>query len=149
MNRATPSGFPAVLLVRILTVLTDNLARWLVIGLGKRAAVAVGATEAAVLAAGTIFYVLPFILFAWLAGWLADRFPKRAVVIAGKFAEIVIAVITAGIVAWGASSGIVPSRLGFRSVVWIANSAMAPNSSQSPSGSPPITTPDEAPQATI
>jgi acyl-[acyl-carrier-protein]-phospholipid O-acyltransferase / long-chain-fatty-acid--[acyl-carrier-protein] ligase len=104
-NPATPGGFPAVLVVRILTVLNDNLARWLVIGLGKRAAVSVGATEAAVLAAGTIFYVLPFILFAWLAGWLADRFAKRSIVIGGKFAEIAIAVITAAIVAWGAASG--------------------------------------------
>ena len=37
-----------MLVVRILTVLNDNLARWLVIGLGKRAALAVGASEAAV-----------------------------------------------------------------------------------------------------
>ena len=94
-----------MLVVRILTVLTDNLARWLVIGLGKRAAVAVGTTEAAVLMAGTVVYVLPFILFAWLAGWLADRFTKRSIVCAGKFGEIVIAIITAGIVAWGAGSG--------------------------------------------
>jgi acyl-[acyl-carrier-protein]-phospholipid O-acyltransferase/long-chain-fatty-acid--[acyl-carrier-protein] ligase len=94
-----------VLVVRILTVLNDNLARWLVIGLGKRAALSVGATEAAVLAVGTIVYVLPFILFAWLAGWLADRFAKRSIVIGGKFVEIAIAVLTAAIVAWGAGSG--------------------------------------------
>ena len=94
-----------MLVVRVLTVLTDNLARWLVIGLGKRAAVSVGTTEAAVLVAGTVVYVLPFILFAWLAGWLADRFTKRSIVLAGKFGEIVIAVITAAIVAWGAGSG--------------------------------------------
>ena len=100
-----PGGFPILLVVRILTVANDNLARWLVIGLGKRAALAAGASEAAVLAAGTVFYVLPFILLAWLAGWLADRFAKRSVVVGGKFAEIGIAVATAAVVAWGASSG--------------------------------------------
>jgi len=94
-----------VLVVRILTVLNDNLARWLVIGLGKRAALAVGASEAAVLAVGTVVYVLPFILFAWLAGWLADRFAKRSIVIGGKFAELAIAALTAALVAWGAGSG--------------------------------------------
>jgi acyl-[acyl-carrier-protein]-phospholipid O-acyltransferase/long-chain-fatty-acid--[acyl-carrier-protein] ligase len=106
-----------VLVVRILTVLNDNLARWLVIGLGKRAAVAVGATDAAVLAVGTIGYVLPFILFAWLSGWLADRFAKRSIVIGGKFAEIVIAVITAAIVAWGAASG--PVLAGLPLGLWL------------------------------
>ncbi len=98
-------GFPVLLAVRVLTVANDNLARWLVIGLGKRAAALGGTAPAAVLAIGTVVYVLPFILFAWLAGWLADRFAKRSIVIGGKFAEILIAVVTAGIVGWGAASG--------------------------------------------
>jgi acyl-[acyl-carrier-protein]-phospholipid O-acyltransferase/long-chain-fatty-acid--[acyl-carrier-protein] ligase len=121
-SRTPPDGFPAVLVVRILTVLNDNLARWLVIGLGKRAALAVGATEASVLAVGTIVYVLPFILFAWLAGWLADRFAKRSIVIGGKFAEIVIAVITAVIVAWGAASG--PVLAGLPLGLWLLMAAI-------------------------
>ncbi len=99
------AGFSVLLIVRVLTVLNDNLARWLVIGLGKRAAATAGASEAAVLAAGTVFYVLPFILFAWLAGWLADRFSKRAVVAQGKFAELLIGGTTAAVVGWGAASG--------------------------------------------
>ena len=99
------AGFPVLLVVRVLTVLNDNLARWLVIGLGKRAAKTAGASEAAVLAAGTVFYVLPFILFAWLAGWLADRFSKRSIVVQGKFAELLIGGTTAAVVGWGAASG--------------------------------------------
>ncbi|MFM8413456.1 MAG: MFS transporter [Planctomycetota bacterium] len=110
-------GFPVVLIVRVLTVVNDNLARWLVIGLGKRAAAAAGASEASVLAAGTVFYVLPFILFAWLAGWLADRFVKRSVVVGGKFAEIVIAVVTAAVVGWGAASG--PAIAGLPLGLWL------------------------------
>lgn len=102
---AARTGFQALLVVRVLTIANDNIARWLVIGLGKRAAAAVGASEAAVLAAGTVFFVVPFILFAWLAGWLADRFSKRSVVVAGKAAEIAIAVVVAAVVGWGASAG--------------------------------------------
>jgi acyl-[acyl-carrier-protein]-phospholipid O-acyltransferase/long-chain-fatty-acid--[acyl-carrier-protein] ligase len=99
--------FRTLLVVRILTVLNDNLARWLVIGLGKHAAEQVGSSAAAVLTIGTIVYVLPFILLAWLSGWLGDRLAKRTVVVAGKFAEIGIAVATASIAAWGAGSGVV------------------------------------------
>jgi acyl-[acyl-carrier-protein]-phospholipid O-acyltransferase / long-chain-fatty-acid--[acyl-carrier-protein] ligase len=110
-HRAAGLGFPILLIVRVLTVVNDNLARWLVIGLGKRAAATAGASEAAVLAVGTIFYVVPFILFAWLAGWLADRFAKRSIVVGGKFAEILIAVVTAAVVGWGAASGPVFSSM--------------------------------------
>ena len=41
MHRPTP-GFRPLLLLRLLTVVNDNLLRWLVIGLGKRAAGAAG-----------------------------------------------------------------------------------------------------------
>ncbi|MCK4684682.1 MAG: hypothetical protein KAT44_06960, partial [Pirellulales bacterium] len=98
-------GFRTLLVVRGLTVINDNLSRWLIIGLGKRAASVAGTSPAAVLALGTVFYVLPFVLFAWLAGWLADRFPKRSVAIAGKLAEVFIGLTTGVVIAWGAASG--------------------------------------------
>ena len=101
------SGFVSLLAVRSLTVLNDNMARWIVIGLGKRAAASVGTAPAAVLAVGTAVYVVPFVLFAWLAGWLADRYSKRSVVISWKFAEILIGIVAALAVAWGAGSGVV------------------------------------------
>ena len=83
------------------------MARWIVIGLGKRAAASVGTAPAAVLAVGTAVYVVPFVLFAWLAGWLADRYSKRSVVISWKFAEILIGIVAALAIAWGAGSGVV------------------------------------------
>ena len=104
-SAAESSAFRDLLAVRILTVLNDNLARWLVIGLGKHAADQVGSSHAAVLTIGTIVYVLPFILLAWLSGWLGDRLAKRTVVVAGKFGEIGIAIITAAFAAWGADAG--------------------------------------------
>ena len=65
LHRPAP-GFRPLLLLRLLTVVNDNLLRWLVIGLGKRAAGAAG--TALVLTIGTAGFVLPFVLLAWLAG---------------------------------------------------------------------------------
>ena len=96
-------GFKQLLALRALTVVNDNVLRWLVIGLGKRA-VAAGSV-ATVLTVGTAGFVLPFVLLAWLAGWLGDRFPKRSVIVWCKFAEILIAAAAACAVAWGANSG--------------------------------------------
>jgi len=43
----------------------------------------------------TIAFALPYIIFAAPAGWLADRFPKRAVVIGAKGLEL------AAMICWG------------------------------------------------
>ncbi len=96
-------GFLPLLALRALTVANDNVLRWLAIGLGKRAVA--GGQVALVLTIGTAGFVLPFVLLAWLAGWLADRYPKRSVIIACKLAEIVIAALAAAAIAWGVRSG--------------------------------------------
>ncbi len=98
-----PSGLRPLLLVRVLTVVNDNVLRWLAIGLGKKAVA--GGQVALVLTIGTAGFVLPFVLLAWLAGWLADRYPKRSVIVWCKFAEILIATAAAAAVAWGVRSG--------------------------------------------
>jgi acyl-[acyl-carrier-protein]-phospholipid O-acyltransferase/long-chain-fatty-acid--[acyl-carrier-protein] ligase len=100
---AASGSFGPLLALRLLTVVNDNLLRWLAIGLGKRAVV--GSGTALVLTIGTAGFVLPFIVLAWLAGWLADRFPKRSVIVWAKFAEILIAVAAAAVIGWGVGSG--------------------------------------------
>ena len=112
---AASGGFVPLLALRVLTVLNDNLLRWLVIGLGKRAAGTAG--TALVLTIGTAGFVLPFVVLAWLAGWLADRFPKRSVIVWAKFAEILIAVGAAAAVGWGAASG--TAWLGLPTGLWL------------------------------
>ncbi len=111
----SPSGFLPLLTLRVLTVLNDNLLRWLVIGLGKRAAGTAG--TALVLTIGTAGFVLPFVVLAWLAGWLADRFPKRSVIVWAKFAEILIAAAAAVVVGLGAGSG--ATWLGLPAGLWL------------------------------
>ena len=103
VNPVSTSGFWPLLALRVLTVTNDNVLRWLAIGLGKKAVS--GGQVALVLTIGTAGFVLPFVLLAWLAGWLADRYPKRTVIIWCKFAEILIAAAAAAAVAWGVTSG--------------------------------------------
>ncbi|WP_300710744.1 MFS transporter, partial [uncultured Desulfovibrio sp.] len=46
---------------------------------------------------GTVLFSLPFVLFSAWSGWLADRFPKRDMVLAAKLLELLA--MLAG--AWG------------------------------------------------
>ena len=46
---------------------------------------------------GSSFFIVPYILFAPVAGWLADKYKKSAVIVGCKIAEIVI--MAAGVLA--------------------------------------------------
>ncbi len=98
---ATPSSkniwsasFQSLLWTNWLTAINDNVFRWFVIGVGKDF---VGPEHHSnILMLGTIFFVLPYILLASPAGWLADRFSKRNVIVGCKILEIVV--MTLGII---------------------------------------------------
>ncbi len=81
-------SFQGLLWTNWLTAINDNVFRWFVIGFGKQ--FFSPEHHALVLALGTAMFVLPYLVFAVPAGWLADRFSKRQVIVACKFAEIVI-----------------------------------------------------------
>lgn len=53
----------------------------------------------------SILLILPFIVFAPWAGWVADRYPKRQVVGASLLAQF----IGLGAILWGISQGTCPS----------------------------------------
>jgi acyl-[acyl-carrier-protein]-phospholipid O-acyltransferase/long-chain-fatty-acid--[acyl-carrier-protein] ligase len=82
------AGFLSLLSTQFLTALNDNVFRWLVIGIGKQHVSQEGI--GAVLMAGTVCFVLPYIVLAPFAGYLADRYAKRSVIVGCKVAEIVI-----------------------------------------------------------
>ncbi|MBN2216303.1 MAG: MFS transporter [Pirellulales bacterium] len=66
----------------------DNMFRWLVVPIAKELA---GPEDAALaLSAGLACFVLPYLVLAAPAGYLADRFSKRNIIVACKWAEIVI-----------------------------------------------------------
>lgn len=78
-------SFVALLVTQFLGALNDNMFRWL--------AVPIGATvldRDFALSLGIASFTLPYLLLAPFAGYLADRFDKRAVIVACKFAEVVL-----------------------------------------------------------
>ncbi|MBC7852053.1 MAG: MFS transporter, partial [Pirellulaceae bacterium] len=90
-------GFLGLLVTQFLTAVNDNIFRWLVIGIGKHHVEAAGGnptwlTASNVLMAGTVFFVLPYLVLAAPAGYLADRFRKKHVIVACKVGEVVIMV---------------------------------------------------------
>ena len=82
------SSFQGLLWTQWLTSINDNVFRWFVIGVGKDQFLP--EHSSAILVIGMILFTLPYILFAPIAGWLADRYCKRKVIIGCKIAEIVI-----------------------------------------------------------
>ena len=81
-------SFQGLLWTQWLTSINDNVFRWFVVGVGK--AQLLPEHESYILGVGAILFTLPYILFAPIAGWLADRYRKRHVIIGCKIAEIVI-----------------------------------------------------------
>jgi acyl-[acyl-carrier-protein]-phospholipid O-acyltransferase/long-chain-fatty-acid--[acyl-carrier-protein] ligase len=81
----------SLLCMQACTVVNDNVFRWLAVGIGKR--FVEPKYESAVLAAGALAFVVPYLLLAAPAGYLADRFAKRQVILVCKFAEIVLMVL--------------------------------------------------------
>src|SRR5665213_265345 len=84
-------GFAAFLATQFLGALNDNLFKWtltflVLAGLTKGAA----SDDASNLNRIAVLFIAPTLLFTSLAGWLADRFEKRRVLIASKAFEVPI-----------------------------------------------------------
>jgi acyl-[acyl-carrier-protein]-phospholipid O-acyltransferase/long-chain-fatty-acid--[acyl-carrier-protein] ligase len=78
-------GFQGLLATQFFGSFNDNMFRWLAVPLAKGV---IPATTA--LSLGLACFTLPYLLFAAHAGFLADRYPKRSVIVACKVAEIVL-----------------------------------------------------------
>ena len=88
-------SFQGLLWTNWLTAINDNIFRWFVIGVGKKALPVEYHTWIVTL--GLAFFVAPYLILASPAGWLADRYRKRNVIIACKVAEIIV--MTLGFIA--------------------------------------------------
>ncbi|MBX3411501.1 MAG: MFS transporter [Pirellulales bacterium] len=93
-------SFLGLLATQFLGAFNDNMFRWLIVPIGKH--YYGGESEALALAVGLAAFVLPYVLLAAPAGYLADRFSKRQVMIWCKVAEI--AIVIAGVAAIYAGS---------------------------------------------
>jgi acyl-[acyl-carrier-protein]-phospholipid O-acyltransferase/long-chain-fatty-acid--[acyl-carrier-protein] ligase len=90
-------SFVALLVTQFLVALNDNIFRWLIIPIG---AVMFG-DQAKAMQWGSVAFLIPFILLAGPAGYFADRYSKRRVMIACKVAEIVVMVLGIGAILTG------------------------------------------------
>ena len=106
-KRLTSVSFIGYLITQGLSAVNDSMFRWLIVpiakfriseqfggdsGLRLTDSIVLNGTdlEAVALGMGLACFVLPFIIFAPYAGFLADRYSKRNVTIACKVAEIAI-----------------------------------------------------------
>jgi len=87
-GRLASKSFLGLLVTQFLGATNDNIFRWLVIGIGKD--FVEPHQVAGVLSAGLACFVLPYLLLAAPAGYLADRYSKRAVIVGCKVAEVAI-----------------------------------------------------------
>lgn len=81
-------SFAGLLITQLLTAVNDNVFRWLVIGIAKD--YVPQEHVSVVLAGGSACFVLPYLVLAAPAGYLADRFSKRNVIVVCKLAEVLI-----------------------------------------------------------
>ena len=95
-------SFRALVAVQFLTVLNDNAFRWLVVPIGY---VLLGPErKGLVLALGLACFVVPYILLAAPAGYLADRFSKRSVISGSMLLQTAILVLGVGAILIGSAT---------------------------------------------
>ena len=80
------AGFLGLVATQFFVALTDNMFRWLIVPIGSEL---LGASDMAV-SIGAACFIVPFLIFAAPAGFLADRFSKRSVMIACKAVELAV-----------------------------------------------------------
>lgn len=84
-------GFLALLATQFFGAFNDNMLRWLAVPIAQSV---VGTTAAVTW--GCVFLTAPFLVFTPVAGWLADRYSKRTVIVVCKVAEIAIMLLAVG-----------------------------------------------------
>ncbi|MFM8729227.1 MAG: MFS transporter, partial [Planctomycetaceae bacterium] len=107
--RLFSASFAGYLLMTFLTAVNDSMFRWLVVPVGReefRRLYGWGAedSEAFVLSLGLGVFMLPFVVFAPWAGWMADRFSKRSSILWLKVAEVLLVAVGA----WSIQASSVP-----------------------------------------
>jgi len=84
-------SFIGLLITQLLGAMNDNIFRWLAVWVGK--GLVPEAYKETAVACGLALLVLPFILLAAPAGYVADRFSKRHVIVACKVAEVLVMIL--------------------------------------------------------
>ncbi|MCL2744928.1 MAG: MFS transporter, partial [Planctomycetaceae bacterium] len=94
------SKFIALLITQFTVAFNDNAFRWLLIPIGKAYA-DTNAGEDSIRFLGAFFLVVPFLLWAPIAGYVTDRFSRRKTVIWCKTIELILLAAAVGVIGFG------------------------------------------------
>ncbi|HEY4759678.1 MAG TPA: hypothetical protein VIH42_03780, partial [Thermoguttaceae bacterium] len=111
------ASFLGLLVTQFLGAMNDNIFRWLVAWIGGDRAIEDPAFQWLIsklgndlgpdkykeiaVSAGLAMLVLPFIIWAAPAGYLADRFSKRTVIVGAKIAEVLCMLLGVAVICSG------------------------------------------------
>ncbi len=89
-------SFVGLLLTQFFGAFNDNMFRWLAVPIAQPV---VGTTAA--ISWGCLCLTLPYLFFTPMAGWLADRFSKRNVIVGCKIAEVILMLLAVIAILYG------------------------------------------------
>ena len=93
--KSWPRGFWNLMFTQFQGAFSDNALRWLVIFPVLASLTVSEADKESFVGHSSLLFAVPFLLFATVGGWMADRFSKRSVMIGVKSAEIGIMLFAA------------------------------------------------------
>lgn len=113
-------SFIALLLTQFLGAMNDNMFRWLVVPIAKYKFDEQGIDPKLALSIGLFCFTLPYLLFVPYAGYFADRYSKRKVIVGCKAAEVVIMLLGVGAIFVGNPYGlfVVVAMMGAQSALF-------------------------------
>ncbi|HLJ11509.1 MAG TPA: MFS transporter, partial [Planctomycetaceae bacterium] len=97
-------SFVCLVVTQALGSFNDNMFRWLAVPVGKHMLGGTAHAEVAALSWGIFWFTLPYLLLPTHAGWLADRFSKRSVIVWCKVAEIAVMLLGVGAILSGSAT---------------------------------------------
>ncbi len=87
-EKSWPRGFWNLMFTQFQGAFSDNALRWLVIFPVLASLTVSEADKESFVGHSSLLFAVPFLLFATVGGWMADRYSKRSVMIGLKAAEI-------------------------------------------------------------
>jgi acyl-[acyl-carrier-protein]-phospholipid O-acyltransferase/long-chain-fatty-acid--[acyl-carrier-protein] ligase len=103
------ASFHGLVATQFLGAFNDNIFKQIVLLLFQAVPLAVWESSAAgtrdCQSLGLFVFAIPFVLFSGYAGFLADRFGKRRVIVLSKVAEIVVMLLGTGMLWWYVTHG--------------------------------------------
>ena len=94
-EKSWPRGYWNLMFTQFQGAFSDNALRWLVIFPVLASVTVSEADKESFVGHSSLLFAVPFLLFATVGGWMADRYSKRSVMIGVKTAEIGIMLFAA------------------------------------------------------